>query len=110
MKRFALRFVAPDVRRYQPASMAYTCYCMCMLSHRLQILLDDERYQRVNTAARQRGMSVGAVIREAIDRGLPATQRRRSAAARTILSAEPMDVPHPDELRTELDEVRGRHG
>jgi len=45
---------------------------MCMLTHRLQLLLDDERYERVHTLARQRGTSVAAVIREALDRGLPA--------------------------------------
>src|SRR5208282_1088566 len=74
---------------------------MCMLTHRLQLLLDDERYQRVQTLARQRGTSVAAVIREALDRGLPATQRRRSAAARRILAAEPMQAPSPFLIITE---------
>lgn len=83
---------------------------MCMLTHRLQILLDDERYQRVSAAARERKTSVAAIIREAIDRGLPVPQRRRSAAANVILSAEPMNVPRPVELRAELDELRGRRG
>jgi predicted DNA-binding ribbon-helix-helix protein len=77
-----------------------------MLTHRLQLLLDDERYQRVQTLAHQRGTSVAAVIREALDRGLPATQRRRSAAARRILAAEPMQVGN---LIAELDDLRGRH-
>jgi predicted transcriptional regulator len=77
-----------------------------MLTHRLQLLLDDERYERVHTLARQRGTSVAAVIREALDRGLPATQRRRSAAARRILAAAPMPVGN---LLTELDDLRGRH-
>jgi predicted DNA-binding ribbon-helix-helix protein len=79
---------------------------MCMLTHRLQLLLDDERYQRVQTLARQRGTSVAAVIREALDRGLPPTQRRRSAAARRILAAAPMEV---GDLIAELDDLRGRH-
>lgn len=83
---------------------------MCMLSHRLQILLDDERYERVSAVAQQRKTSVAAVIRDAIDRGLPAPQRRRSAAANVILSAEPMSIGTPDELRAELDELRGRRG
>ncbi len=78
---------------------------MCMLTRRLQLLLDDERYERVHALARQRGTSVAAIIREAIDRGLPAAQRRRSAAARRILAAEPMDVA---DLRAELDDLRGR--
>jgi Ribbon-helix-helix protein, copG family len=76
-----------------------------MLTHRLQLLLDDERYERVHALARQRGTSVAAVIREALDRGLPATQRRRSAAARRILAAEPMDV---SDLPAELEELRSR--
>jgi hypothetical protein len=78
---------------------------MCMLTHRLQLLLDDERYERVHALARQRGTSVAAVIREALDRGLPATQRRRSAAARRILAAEPMDI---SDLPAELEELRSR--
>lgn len=78
---------------------------MCMLTHRLQLLLDDERYERVHALARQRGTSVAAVIREALDRGLPATQRRRSAAARRILAAEPMDI---SDLAAELEELRSR--
>jgi hypothetical protein len=79
---------------------------MCMLNHRLQLLLDDERYERLTALARQRGSSVAAVVREAIDRGLPATQRRRSAAGKRILAAEPMPV---DNLLAELDQLRGRH-
>ena len=77
-----------------------------MLTHRLQLLLDDERYERVQALARQRGTSVATVIREAIDRGLPAAQQRRSAAARRILAAEPMPVA---DLLAELDDLRGRH-
>ena len=76
-----------------------------MLTHRLQLLLDDERYERVHALARQRGTSVATVIREAIDRGLPATQRRRSAAGQRILSAEPMPV---EGLLTELDDLSAR--
>jgi predicted DNA-binding protein len=77
-----------------------------MLTHRLQILIDDERYERVRALARQRGTSVATVIREALDRGLPATQQRRAAAARRILDAAPMEV---GDLLPELDELRGRH-
>lgn len=83
---------------------------MCMYGRRLQILLDEERYQRVNKAARQRKTTVAAIIREAIDRGLPASNRRRQAAADLILAAEPMSAPEPDVLRAELDELRGRRG
>jgi predicted transcriptional regulator len=81
-----------------------------MLDHRLQILLDEERYRRVSSLARARGVSVAAIVREAIDRGLPAEPARRAAAARLLLDAEPMPVGSPDDLRVELDELRGRRG
>ncbi len=68
---------------------------MCMLERRLQILLDEGRYQRISSLAKARGVSVATVVREAIDHGLP---------------AEPMPVPPPETLRGELDELRGRHG
>jgi hypothetical protein len=81
-----------------------------MYAHRLQLLLDDERYERVTALARQRHTSVATVIREAIDRGLPAAPRRRSAAGKRILAASAMPVGDPTELRAELDELRGRRG
>jgi predicted transcriptional regulator len=79
-----------------------------MLAHRLQLLLDDERYDRVTALARQRHTSVAAVIREAIDRGLPAEPRRRAAAAKRILAAPASPVGDPVELSAELDELRSR--
>ncbi len=80
-----------------------------MLTRRLQILLDEDRYQRAAAAARVRGVSVATVIREAIDRGLPADDDERSKALHRILSAEPVAVPaDPAELVAELHELRGR--
>jgi hypothetical protein len=82
---------------------------MCMvLDHRLQILLDDERHQRLLALAAERGVSVAAVVREAIDRGLPARDGHRRAAAQRLLDAPDMPVPELRELREELDALRGR--
>ena len=78
------------------------------MTHRLQILLDEDRHQRVVALAHARGVSVAAVIREAIDRGLPSAARRREVAADRILSAEPMDVPEVGELIDELSALRER--
>jgi hypothetical protein len=78
-----------------------------MSTHRLWITLDEERYERVAIAARRRGLSIAAVILEAIDLALPRDQRRR-AAARLILSADPMTAPAPRTLRAELDQERER--
>ncbi len=81
---------------------------MSMYGHRLQILLDDERHERIAAAARERGVSVATVVREAIDRGLPRPDRRRRSAARHILDAPDMAVPDVVELRSELEALRSR--
>lgn len=82
---------------------------MRMLTRRLQILLDEQRYRRVVAEARRRKVSVATVIREAIDAkaGVPSANRR-AAAAKVILSARPMRVPDVPELLAELDEIRAR--
>ena len=80
---------------------------MCMpLDHRLQILLDDERYQRLSSAARARGVSVATIVREAIDRGVVDVTGRRQRAGRVLLDAPDMLVPV--DLLDELNELRGR--
>ncbi len=79
-----------------------------MLDHRLQILLDDERHRRITEAARERGVSVAAIVREAIDRGLPSSDRQRRAAGEAVLAAKDMPVPDIPELLAELDALRGR--
>ena len=81
---------------------------MCMLDHRLQILLDGERHARITSVARERGVSVATVVREAIDRGVADPSDRRRAAGRRLLDAPDMDVPDVGELRGELDALRGR--
>lgn len=81
---------------------------MLMLEHRLQILLDDERHMRITAVARERGVSVATVVREAIDRGVVDPGGRRQAAGRRLLAAPDMPVPEPEELRGELDALRAR--
>lgn len=80
---------------------------MSMLTRRLQVLIDDERLRRLRSEARARRSSVGALVREAIDRTLPISAEQKRAAAKAILSARPMPVPGEiKELKTELEEIR----
>lgn len=82
--------------------------CMSALERRLQLLLDQARYERVAAAARARGVSVSAVIRDAIDRGLDVHPDAALPALDVILEADAAHVPDdPDELVTELHEMRG---
>jgi hypothetical protein len=78
------------------------------LEHRLQILLDDERHRRITAVARERGVSVATVVREAIDRGVVDAAGRRRAAAQRLLDAPDMPVPDVAGVHDELDEIRGR--
>ncbi len=79
-----------------------------MLTHRLHILLDEDRWQRLAREATRRQVPVAAVVREALDEALPPTDAEaRRAAADGILNAEPMPVPDdPADLKREIDEIR----
>ena len=79
---------------------------MSMYDRRVQLLLDQDRYDRIAREAGRRGVSVATVIREAIDRSIPAGDARRMKAGKLILDAPDMPLPEPDALRRELDEVR----
>jgi len=80
---------------------------MCMLSRRLQILLDERRYRRLHAEARARRASVGALVREAIDKASPVSLERKRAAAKAIHSARPMPLPADiADLKAELAEIR----
>ena len=83
---------------------------MSMFEHRLQILLDDERHRRITAVARERGVSVATVVREAIDRGLASPTNRRKSAGQRLLDASDMPVPDLPELKEELDALRARRG
>lgn len=78
------------------------------LEHRLQVLIDDERHQRIVKAAHERGVSVATIVREAIDVGVSGPDARRQTAGRRLLAAPDMPVPDPRELRSELDALRAR--
>jgi hypothetical protein len=81
---------------------------MSMLDRRLQVLIDDERWTRLEHEAARRRVSVSTVVREAIDERYPSDFEARRAALQAVLDAEPMEVADPDQLRTELEEIRSR--
>ena len=96
------------VRNDLPREMCM-CYRIHMLNHRLQLLLDEDRYQRLTEEAKRRDTSVAAVIRDAIDHALPESKaERRRRAIDAILAADPMPVPDdPEDLKREIDEMYG---
>lgn len=77
----------------------------------LQILLDDERYERLARRATENGTSIAMVVRDAIDARFPAVDPEREAADKAILAAEPMPVPlDPADLKREILETRSTWG
>lgn len=80
------------------------------LTHRTQVLLDDERLTLLRRRAAATGRSVGDLIREAIDRQIAdaeeaervATQARERALE-SFLAADPMPVGDWPELERELE-------
>jgi hypothetical protein len=80
-----------------------------VLDRRLHVLLDGERFDRLARLAEERGVSIGALVRRAIDVAYPADGQRKSAAAAAILSARPGPSPMLDDLRSELEDLRRRN-
>lgn len=84
---------------------------MSMLTRRLQVLLDEDRYRRLEGVAKRRRVSVSTVVRDAIDRDLGSLDDvRRRRAGQRFLDGPEMEVPDVDDLLAELDALRGRHG
>ncbi len=80
---------------------------MLMLTRRLQVLIDERRYRRLQAEARARRATVGALVREAIDRTFPVSIERKRAAAKAILAAAPMRLPADIKaFHAELDDIR----
>ncbi len=81
-----------------------------MLDRRLQVLIDEERWLRLEHEAQRRRVPVSVLVREAIDERYPTDAEDRRWALQAILDAEPMEVPDdPRDLKAELDDVYARH-
>jgi hypothetical protein len=76
------------------------------LTRRTQLLLDDDLHRRLREIAAQRGISMGALIREAIDEKLSSVQDDRAEAIDELLAAEPMPVDDWPVMKKEMLEGR----
>jgi hypothetical protein len=78
---------------------------MSTMSHRLQVLLDEQRLARLNSEAERRGSSVANLVREAIDIAFPAEGMSRSEAFRVLAEAEPIEVGDWDDIKAEIEQM-----
>jgi predicted transcriptional regulator len=83
---------------------------MSMLDRRLDVLIDPQQWARLQEEANRRKVSVSTLVREAIDERYIRRDQERRAALNALLEAEPMPVTDFEDLRLDLDEIRGRQG
>lgn len=77
---------------------------MCMLSHRLQVLIAPAQYERLRRESERRRTPIAAIVREAIDRALDDEQERKRAAWERLVRLEPIPVPEdPGDLDREAE-------
>ena len=75
-----------------------------MLTRRLQVLVEPTQYERLARYASERGMSVGEVVRDAIDRVATPDRAARASALARFLAAPQVALPDdPADLEAELD-------
>lgn len=77
---------------------------MIIHMHRTQLLLPQELHQWASETARARGMSLGNLVREALQEYLAHAAPQPSQEAIERLLADPFDDPEPDpELSINVD-------
>jgi predicted transcriptional regulator len=74
---------------------------MARLTKRVQVLLDPFQYQRLDEIARQHNRSVGALIREAIDRVYLQTDMAERLGAVRALAAMQLPVAGWEQMEQE---------
>ncbi|MBA2729144.1 MAG: antitoxin [Euzebyaceae bacterium] len=76
---------------------------MAILTRRLQVLLDEERFSRLEDLARQRGTTVAVLVRDALDRTYRAGPAPDEAADR-FLAREPLELGSWEESKREIED------
>lgn len=78
-----------------------------MYSERMQILISPEQRHRLNEEAANRNMAVAAVVREALDEHLGASDLNRRHAAVKRMFSRNLKAVTPEELEDILSERYG---
>jgi hypothetical protein len=78
------------------------------LTRRLQVLLDEPRWKRLETQAQSRGTSVATLIREAIDQVFPGSEPTAAEAAGRFLARGPLDIGDWADAKTEIEQGLSR--
>jgi hypothetical protein len=76
---------------------------MAEMTRRLQVLVDEERWNRLEQHAKRRGASVATLIREAIDLAFPSGHAGVEEAGRKFLSRPPVDLGDWAAAKTQIE-------
>ena len=81
---------------------------MGLLTRRLQVLLDDARFDQLEQLAQRRKTTVAALVRAALDRMLAEQGMAHGQATERFLNRPPVDFGPWEDLKAELDEALER--
>jgi hypothetical protein len=76
---------------------------MATLTRRLQVLIEEHRFAQLEHAARQRGTTVAALVRGALDQVYPSDPLSPQAAAERFLDREPIDLGSWQQAKAEIE-------
>jgi plasmid stability protein len=96
--------------KYVAHAPAHVIMGSMALTRRSQLLLDDEVHARLRESAARRGISMGALIREAIEEKLSHSEDTRVQAIEELLAAEPLAVGEWPEMKHQMiDDINAPH-
>lgn len=75
---------------------------MATFSRRVQILIDEPRYEILERESRRTGRSVAELIRESVDRVYGVDRAARQAALGALLAEVPMPVGEWADMKAEM--------
>lgn len=81
---------------------------MATLTRRLQVLIEEERFARLEHIASQRQTTVAALVREALDRAYSSDPLPPDVAADRFLAREPLDLGSWDQAKREIEDSMTR--
>ncbi|MCA1587980.1 MAG: hypothetical protein LC744_04855 [Chloroflexi bacterium] len=83
---------------------------MAELTKRLQVLVDERRFTRLEEGARRHNTTVAALVRESIDRMFPPDSLSTREAADRFLERPAIDFGDWDQAKREIEEDLERAG
>lgn len=82
---------------------------MSALNRRLQVLVEEDRFEELERLATERSTSIAALVREALDRTFPTHGLPHQTAAERFLGRPPVQFEEWETLKGEIEQSLERH-